>query len=63
MENTPNDVPEEKDIESHGFFSILDQFPQIGQTKVTLFHPLQTMPKIIVLGQIFHWCRILGLLL
>ncbi|KAE9609486.1 hypothetical protein Lal_00019991 [Lupinus albus] len=23
-----------KDIESHGFFSILDRFPQIGQTKV-----------------------------
>lgn len=35
MENTPNDVPKEKDIESHGFFSILDQFPQVGQTKVT----------------------------
>ncbi|XP_019416486.1 PREDICTED: SNF1-related protein kinase regulatory subunit gamma-1-like [Lupinus angustifolius] len=35
MENSPNDgVPKVKDIESHGFFSILDRFPQIGQTKV-----------------------------
>ncbi|CAL0318942.1 unnamed protein product [Lupinus luteus] len=35
MENSPkDDVPKVNDIESHGFFSILDRFPQIGQTKV-----------------------------
>lgn len=45
-----------KDIENQGLFSILDRIPQIGQTKVFLFHVFIQLDFSICNSCSFYWC-------